>query len=163
MKRSRLLSTQRSLARVVAVVIGAGTLLVATPGAASAHPLGNFTVNRFSGVVVSPDEVTVDHVLDIAEIPTAQRVPAIDTSSDGRLSPAELATWAKPTCVEAAQGLQLAVDGRLAPLAVSSASARSRAGQAGLPILRVECALALHRRPGVDRLPPLLHAAENRA
>ena len=44
------------------------------PTAASAHPLGNFTVNRYSGLVVAADAVTVDHVLDLAEIPTAQRV-----------------------------------------------------------------------------------------
>ena len=42
------------------------------PAPASAHPLGNFTVNRYTGILVSPDGVEVDHVVDLAEIPTAQ-------------------------------------------------------------------------------------------
>jgi len=114
---------------------------VAVPGAASAHPLGNFTVNRFSGIVVAVEVVTVAHVLDIAEIPTAQRKSAIDTSGDGAMSRTELAAWARPTCREAAGSLQLTVAGDREPLAVETAGARTLPGQAGLPILRVECAL----------------------
>ena len=105
------------------------------------HPLGNFTVNRYSGIVVASDAVTVDHVLDLAEIPTAQRTPAIDTSGDGRTSRPELAAWARSSCADAAGDLRLTVAGRAAALSVSSASARSLPGQAGLPVLRVECDL----------------------
>jgi nickel/cobalt exporter len=47
-----------------------GALLA--PGAAVAHPLGNFTVNRFSAVEVSGRDVYVHYVLDLAEIPTYQ-------------------------------------------------------------------------------------------
>ena len=42
--------------RIVAALAGAVAVLVASPGAASAHPLGNFTVNRYSGLVVSADD-----------------------------------------------------------------------------------------------------------
>jgi ABC-type nickel/cobalt efflux system permease component RcnA len=128
--------------RVVAVVLGALALLVVVPGVASAHPLGNFTVNRYSGVVVSPDSVTVDHVLDIAEIPTAQRSPAIDTSGDGVMSRPELAAWAVRACTDASRSLQLTVDGLPAALAVRSSAAQTLAGQAGLPTLRLECSLS---------------------
>ena len=41
-------------------------------GAASAHPLGNFTINRFSRVEVAGHRVYVRYVLDLAEIPTFQ-------------------------------------------------------------------------------------------
>jgi len=134
--------------RALATLLGAGALVVAVPNAASAHPLGNFTVNRFSGIVVSSEAVTVEHVLDIAEIPTAQRKSAVDTSGDGTMSRAELASWAGPTCKDAAQALQLTVAGNREPLAVDTASARTLPGQAGLPILRVECEL----RAGVAAL-----------
>ena len=40
--------------------------------AASAHPLGNFTVNRFSRIEVAGPRVYVHYVLDLAEIPTFQ-------------------------------------------------------------------------------------------
>jgi nickel/cobalt exporter len=42
------------------------------PGVASAHPLGNFTINRFSRVEVAGPRVYVRYVLDLAEIPTFQ-------------------------------------------------------------------------------------------
>ena len=45
---------------------------LAAAGAASAHPLGNFTINRFSRVEVAGDRLYVRYVLDLAEIPTFQ-------------------------------------------------------------------------------------------
>jgi nickel/cobalt transporter (NicO) family protein len=42
------------------------------PALAAAHPLGNFTINRFSRVEVSGPRVYVRYVLDLAEIPTFQ-------------------------------------------------------------------------------------------
>src|SRR5262249_57245424 len=42
------------------------------PAAASAHPLGNFTINRFSRLEVSGHRLYVRYVLDMAEIPTFQ-------------------------------------------------------------------------------------------
>ncbi|MGH9223906.1 MAG: nickel transporter, partial [Acidimicrobiales bacterium] len=50
----------------------AGIALVSMPGSASAHPLGNFTVNVFSGLRVGPDRVDVELVVDMAEIPAFQ-------------------------------------------------------------------------------------------
>ena len=61
-----------TLARRAAAVLVLVTGAFALAGPASAHPLGNFTVNRYTAVLVSPDQVTIDHVLDLAEIPTAQ-------------------------------------------------------------------------------------------
>ena len=45
---------------------------LALPVDASAHPLGNFTVNRFSRIEVAGPRVYVHYVLDLAEIPTFQ-------------------------------------------------------------------------------------------
>ncbi len=128
--------------RLGAVAAAAVALVVGLPTAASAHPLGNFTVNRYSGVVVAPDAVTVDHVLDIAEIPTAQRAPSIDTTGDGTLSRGELADWARTACDGARTSLHLTVDGTRTPLTVSSAAAATSPGQAGLPVLRLDCRLS---------------------
>ncbi len=54
------------------VFIAAALVALALPIAASAHPLGNFTVNRFSRVEVAGPRVYVRYVLDLAEIPTFQ-------------------------------------------------------------------------------------------
>ena len=45
---------------------------LALPAVAAAHPLGNFTINRFSRLEVSGHRVYVRYVLDLAEIPTFQ-------------------------------------------------------------------------------------------
>jgi len=42
------------------------------PAAASAHPLGNFTINRSTAVQLSGNRLYVSYVLDLAEIPTFQ-------------------------------------------------------------------------------------------
>ncbi len=62
----------RLLARVLLALGAIAASLVITAGPAAAHPLGNFTVNRYTGILVSPTGVQVDHVVDLAEIPTAQ-------------------------------------------------------------------------------------------
>ena len=57
---------KRLLVALVAVVA------LAAPVAASAHPLGNFTVNRYSELDVAGNRLYVVYVLDLAEIPTFQ-------------------------------------------------------------------------------------------
>ena len=50
--------TLRRVARLLAPVLAAGALLALAAPAASAHPLGNFTVNRYTGLLVGPDGVS---------------------------------------------------------------------------------------------------------
>jgi ABC-type nickel/cobalt efflux system permease component RcnA len=45
---------------------------LAGPAAAAAHPLGNFTTNRYTRIEVSGNRVYALYVLDLAEIPTYQ-------------------------------------------------------------------------------------------
>jgi nickel/cobalt transporter (NicO) family protein len=54
------------------LVLLAFVVALLAPGVAAAHPLGNFTVNRFSAVELSGRDVFVHYVLDLAEIPTYQ-------------------------------------------------------------------------------------------
>src|SRR5437868_7076465 len=61
---------RRSMKRLVIGLSGFVALLAAA--AATAHPLGNFTINRFSRIEVSGPRVYVVYVLDMAEIPTFQ-------------------------------------------------------------------------------------------
>ncbi|MGW3170616.1 nickel transporter [Streptomyces sp. NPDC001153] len=102
-------------------------------GPASAHPLGNFTVNRYDGLVAAPGQLRIDHVEDLAEIPATQAGPDLQ-----RLGTAQ---WARQRCARAAEDSRLTVDGRTATLTAVGSSARLRPGQAGLHTLRVECRL----------------------
>ncbi|MBI0299916.1 nickel transporter [Streptomyces sp. PRKS01-29] len=116
-------------------------MVVLSAGSAEAHPLGNFTVNRYDGLVVTPGTLRVDHVEDLAEIPAAQAKPEIDRDGDEALSGRELAAWATRRCASAAEGARLTVDGREVSVRAGRAQARQRPGQAGLATLRVECRL----------------------
>ncbi|MGW3093989.1 HoxN/HupN/NixA family nickel/cobalt transporter [Streptomyces sp. NPDC001102] len=127
------MSCRRLFASGAAVLTAACALALVPSTGASAHPLGNFTVNRYDGLVAAPGELRVDHVEDLAEIPATQAKPDI-----ARLGMAE---WAKERCAKAAEGSRADVDGRATPLTSVSATARLRPGQAGLHTLRVECRL----------------------
>jgi nickel/cobalt exporter len=127
-----------------AAVLGAVVLalLLLPAGAAAAHPLGNFTVNRYSGLRVQPDRVLVDYVVDMAEIPAFQARQAIDADGDGKVGEAEAASWRGHECPRIAGRLDAQVGGR--PLRFEAGGARLAfpQGQGGLTTLRLECELA---------------------
>ena len=50
---------------------------------ASAHPLGNFTINHFARLEVGTERISIHYVVDMAEIPTFQTLQAADTDADG--------------------------------------------------------------------------------
>ncbi|MBC9730326.1 nickel transporter [Streptomyces sp. TRM68367] len=124
---------RRLLASGAAVLTAAGALALVPSAPASAHPLGNFTVNRYDGLVAAPGELRVHHVEDLAEIPATQAGPDVK-----RLGMTE---WARQRCADAAADSGLTVDGRTVALTAKSSHARVRPGQAGLDTLRVECRL----------------------
>jgi len=108
----------------LAVLAGLVAAILA-PAAASAHPLGNFTINRFSRLEVRGDRVYVLYVLDMAEIPTFQ-AGTIDAGAYSR---------------RIAGNLELRVAGRTARLVpVAHALAHPR-GAGGLRTTRLEVAL----------------------
>ncbi|HEV8373442.1 MAG TPA: nickel transporter, partial [Actinomycetota bacterium] len=92
------MSRSRFPRRVAVLVVLAAALLAAGAAPAAAHPLGNFTVNLYSGLRVQPDRLVVDHVLDMAEIPAFQTRQAIDGDHDGRVGDAEATAWRDREC-----------------------------------------------------------------
>ncbi len=136
--------------RAAAVLLGASALALLPAGTASAHPLGNFTVNTADRLVVTADGVALTHVVDLAEIPTVQLGQAragVDTDADGTLSAAELTAWGTRECTRAAGLLDVQVDGTATPLQLSSAVAASRPGAAGLATTRLTCEYDTGQRP----------------
>jgi nickel/cobalt transporter (NicO) family protein len=130
------------LRRVVVLAVLAAAVAVAGAAPAAAHPLGNFTVNSYSGLRVGPDRLAVDYVLDLAEIPAFQARQAIDGDRDGKVGDAEAAAWRDRECPRLAGGLRATVDGRPLALRVTTATVAFPAGVGGLRTLRLECALA---------------------
>ena len=97
---------------MIRTVLLALVALALLPAAASAHPLGNFSVNHLSRVSVSSDRVDVRYVLDEAEIPTFQQRGVAD---------AELLRRKRE---EVERRLVLTVDGRRVPLRPAGAGRR---------------------------------------
>ena len=128
-------------AALLAVVVATPVLVLLPAGSASAHPLGNFTVNHYDGLVLSAHQVRDDAVVDTAEIPTEQARRQVDIDHDGVASDAERASYAGGSCATLARALRLTVGGRAANFAVQSAEFGYRPGAAGLPTSRLECTL----------------------
>ena len=67
--------------RILLLVTALGALVL--PVAALAHPLGNFTINRYSRIEPSGGRVYVLYVLDMAEIPTFQAQATVHADGTG--------------------------------------------------------------------------------
>ncbi|HEY7762756.1 MAG TPA: hypothetical protein VIC52_07050 [Actinomycetota bacterium] len=121
----------------VAAIVG---LWPAAP--AVAHPLGNFTVNVYGGVVVQPDAIVVDYVVDMAEIPAFRERRQIDRNLDDRVDEGESLAYGDAECATLADGLRVRVDGTPVPLHSTGVHALTfPAGTGGLTTLRLGCRL----------------------
>jgi ABC-type nickel/cobalt efflux system permease component RcnA len=112
------------------------------PAAIAAHPLGNFTVNRYSRLEFANDAVTITYVLDMAEVPTYQELHDLDADADGRVTPDEGNAYLDAKVPAWVAQLTLSVGGQAIPLNVLDRGAVLLPGQGGLQVLRV----AVHLR-----------------
>jgi nickel/cobalt exporter len=110
--------------RLVLLALAAASLTL--PALAAAHPLGNFTVNRFSRIEASGPRLYVRYVLDLAEIPTFQA---------GRIN-------AHAYARRIARNAHLTVDGRKAELVPVRSALAHPLGAGGLHTTRLEVVLA---------------------
>ena len=118
--------------RKLAVLFVLAAALV-VPAAAQAHPLGNFTINRFARVEVAGHHLYVRYVLDMAEIPTFQ----------ARQEGVNPGVYAR----RLAHGLHVTVDGRAAALRPVGHALAFPTGVGGLHTMRLE---SIFRGPTVD-------------
>jgi ABC-type nickel/cobalt efflux system permease component RcnA len=109
------------------VLITALLVALLAPTGASAHPLGNFTVNHHSTIELSGDRVYLHYSLDLAEIPTLQIGDRVRRPAFAR---------------QAARSLELRLDGRRVPLRVLERRLATRSGAGGLKTLRLDVVYA---------------------
>jgi len=124
----------KRLVLLLAVVAAA----LAVPAAVLAHPLGNFTINRFARVQVSGERLYVRYVLDMAEIPTYQaRQQGVDANA---------------YAARLAGGLHVSLDGRRVVLRPVEHALAFPMGVGGLHTLRLEVILRGPRVTHPERL-----------
>ena len=114
---------RRRIALSLLALCGALAALLVTPVTASAHPLGNFTINRYAGIEVAGSDIYVRFALDVAEIPTYQLGSKLERTG-------------YPTVL--ARDLVLTLDGRRLPLRVIERRAVEQPGAGGLKTLRLD-------------------------
>ncbi|MFC0532305.1 urease accessory protein UreH domain-containing protein [Phytohabitans kaempferiae] len=98
-------------------------LLLMPAAPASAHPLGNFSVNQYVGLTLRPDRIDATAVVDFAEIPTLQATAA-------------------PSCDDLAGSIALAVDDQPLQWTIGSAGFGYEEGTGGLRTSRLTCGLS---------------------
>ena len=105
-------------------------LLPAQP--ASAHPLGNFTVNQYDGLTLRPDRIEVAAIVDAAELPTRQERPLVGSDPSA---------YAARTCRTLAAGFEMRVGSDRLQWTVAASSFAYKPGTGGLDTSRLECSL----------------------
>lgn len=104
--------------------------LLLLPALALAHPLGNFTTNRWTRLTVGRGAIDVHWVVDMAELPTLRDLAA----AGGRLDDA----WVQARVADVARELVLERDGARLALAPVSSDAALHPGAGGMQTLRLD-------------------------
>jgi ABC-type nickel/cobalt efflux system permease component RcnA len=134
--------------RITLVCILLSVALVKAP-AAWAHPLGNFSVNQYAGLVIRPGEIEIDFVVDMAEIPAFQEIMKIDLDGDGMVDPNENNAYSEKQCKTLGSSLSLSAAGVPVSLALERETLGFPPGQGGLTTMRLECKfLGLYENKG---------------
>ncbi len=127
---------------LAACLAGCVAALAVRPAPANAHPLGNFTVNQYAGVLVSPSGVDIDYVVHMAELPAFQTLKSdVDSDADGAVTGTEASAYTVSACAKVVAASAVLVGGRPADLRTLSSALAFPPGTGGLDTLRLECRL----------------------
>src|SRR5689334_2333481 len=86
--------------------------LLLVSGSLFAHPLGIFSINRYSRIELSEKPAHVVYVIDIAEIPSVQEFTKIDANGDKTADEGERAVYARTMMPLIMGGFKLELDGK---------------------------------------------------
>jgi hypothetical protein len=103
-------------------------VLLVSVGQAAAHPLGNFTVNRYASLEVSAGAVRVTYVLDLAEVPAFQARDEVAADPE---------RYRDDQVAAIEEGLVLEVAGRPVDLRPLESRLTQPEGQGGLSTIRI--------------------------
>lgn len=112
-------------------------LLLSWPTTAWAHPLGNFTVNRYSRLELGATQAQLLYIIDMAEIPTQQEIAILDSNRDGKMSPEEQAIYLAELTKTLQANLHLLLDNKQVAWQLVDKTLEFPPGQADLPTLRL--------------------------
>jgi nickel/cobalt exporter len=121
-------------------------------GRAQAHPMGNFSINHYSGITVGLHAVRVLYIVDMAEIPTFQELSDLGHAGNTNLpAPARKAYLARKAR-ELTGNLIVRLNGQVLPLRLLASDLIFPPGAGGLPTERVYLVLQAALPAGRGRL-----------
>lgn len=105
---------------------------------AAAHPMGNFSVNHYSKIIVQNDRIRIRYFIDLAEIPTYQELQQANIAITA-IDPRSLAVinYIASRGAELGRGLTLNLNGTSAPLRLISSGVIFPPGAGGLPTMKM--------------------------
>jgi ABC-type nickel/cobalt efflux system permease component RcnA len=129
---------------------------------ASAHPMGNFSVNHYSRIDLQSDKIIVRYFIDLAEIPTYQELQQgnIATTLMDPNSP-EVIHYVATRGAELGHGLVLDINGKQMPLRLVSSGVIFPPGAGGLPTMKMGFVYEAAYPSTVDRQHVSLRYADN--
>jgi ABC-type nickel/cobalt efflux system permease component RcnA len=126
--------TKLSLVALVLLAL----LLSLTPRKASAHPMGNFSINQYSALTIGQDKVDIRFVLDMAEIPTFQELGNIRPDHSTDLTSEQRTGYVNGKVTDLSRNLSLTLNGNPLVLNVEKTVLTFPTGSGGLPTTRLE-------------------------
>lgn len=115
-------------------------LILTAAGLATAHPMGNFSVNHYARLRFGAEGARLTYVLDLAEIPTFELRSAWSDGSMNREAEAQARRWM--------ENVTLRQSGRTAAWRIFSVRSTFSEGAAGMQVLRVMVTADATLRPG---------------
>ncbi len=113
-------------------------LLILLPLASSfGHPLGIFSVNRYTRIELAGEKIRLHYVLDIAEIPSIEEFRSIDKNRDGIADESERREFSLRKGSEIQQKIHLQIGGKDISTRLISSEISFPEGQGGMRTIRV--------------------------
>ncbi|MBV9469916.1 MAG: hypothetical protein JOZ57_11795, partial [Abitibacteriaceae bacterium] len=103
---------------------------------ADAHPMGNFSINHYARLEAHADKVTLRYLLDFAEIPSIDEHSIMDADHNNKVSEPERKAYLRKRAGAFRDGLQITINGKLAPLSMRPVDLQFRPGAGGLDTIR---------------------------
>ena len=123
-----------AISRLIVIVLSL-CLLLTSPIAVFAHPMGNFTINHYSGIHIESGWIEIRYFIDRAEIPTFQELQR--SGLTGRDDDPKLPEYLSSQAQAFLGGLQTTVNGTPAKLRLVSQDVIFPVGAGNLPTMKL--------------------------
>ena len=109
-----------------------------------AHPLGNFSINRYSRLEIGENAIRLFYVLDLAEIPSFGELVRLDRDRNDMISDEEKQEFLEAKLEALQSNVFLNIENRPIELEIISSALEFLPGQGGLQTIRISCTFLAH-------------------